>query len=228
VTAGGAAELLRGARTVLLDFDGPVCSIFARLPAPGVAAALTAVARRAGTEPPAGEDDPMEVLRRACAVSGPVGAVVEAALRAAEVRAAGTAEPTPGAAEFLRACRATGRTVVIVSNNSADAIRAYVAREALDGLVAHVEGRDPAHPALLKPDPYLVIRALRGGSPEAAVLIGDSPSDVLAAHAVGVAAIGYAAKPGKRERLTAAGADAVVTDMRALVMVREHVTPGEA
>jgi beta-phosphoglucomutase-like phosphatase (HAD superfamily) len=227
VTAAGAAALLRGARTVLLDFDGPVCSIFARLPAPGVAAELTALARRAGEDPPAGEDDPMRVLRWACAVSGDLGAVMESCLRAAEVRAAGTAEPTRGAAEFLRDCRAAGRTVVIVSNNSADAIGVYLVRRALDGLVAHVEGRDPAHPALLKPDPYLVSRALGSRDPAAAVLVGDSPADVVAAHAVGVRAIGYAAVPRKAGLLTAVGADALVTDMRALVASEAPVRPRE-
>jgi phosphoglycolate phosphatase len=48
-------------------------------------------------------------------------------------------------------------------------------------------------------------------------MVGDSTTDVHAARAAGVRAIGYANKPGKRERLARAGADAIVTDMASLV-----------
>ena len=56
-------------------------------------------------------------------------------------------------------------------------------------------------------------------APDAAVLVGDSATDVAAARAAGVACVGYANKPGKAERLAAAGADAIVTDMTDLAGV---------
>ncbi|WP_234361448.1 HAD family hydrolase [Plantactinospora sp. BB1] len=47
------------------------------------------------------------------------------------------------------------------------------------------------------------------------LLVGDSLSDIQAARAAGVVAIGYANKPGKRERFGAA--DAVIDSMADLV-----------
>jgi phosphoglycolate phosphatase len=40
-----AASIVDSSTGVLLDFDGPVCSIFANLPAPGVAEDLRRVLR---------------------------------------------------------------------------------------------------------------------------------------------------------------------------------------
>lgn len=51
--------------------------------------------------------------------------MAERYLTEAELRAAESAEPTPGAGEFLAACRDTGREVAVVSNNSAPAIARY-------------------------------------------------------------------------------------------------------
>ena len=51
---------------LLLDFDGPVCGIFAGYPAPRVARELIAALRAAGVDVPdatAEQTDPIEVLR---------------------------------------------------------------------------------------------------------------------------------------------------------------------
>ncbi|MEU8045890.1 HAD-IA family hydrolase [Micromonospora echinofusca] len=76
---------------------------------------------------------------------------------------------------------------------------------------------DQAAPERMKPDPFPVLAAGRelGAEPAECVLVGDSVSDIEAAHAAGVAAIGYANKPGKRERFDAA--DAVIDSMAELV-----------
>jgi phosphoglycolate phosphatase-like HAD superfamily hydrolase len=50
------------------------------------------------------------------------------------------------------------------------------------------------------------------------VLIGDSTWDIDAAHQIDVTAIGYANKPGKADRLTAAGADAITASMNELAL----------
>lgn len=214
---------------VLLDFDGPVCSLFAGMQASSVAAELQALiadqrvtraAELVGTTP---EKDPLLVLRRSADTAVDVRAI-EKALRAAEVRAAYSAAPTAGARDFLAACKGADRPVTIVSNNSADSVAAYVEREDLSQYVAHIVGRDPDDPGRMKPDPYLVERALSidGTSTDDAVLIGDSPSDVAAAQAVGVRVIGYANKPGKADRLARAGAEAIVTSMRLLAEAMEE------
>lgn len=48
MTTSDVEALLRRVRTVLLDFDGPVCSIFSGYPAPDVADELAATAAAAG------------------------------------------------------------------------------------------------------------------------------------------------------------------------------------
>lgn len=206
---------------VLLDFDGPVCSIFAGLPAPTIAAELRALMTAHGVDiPPPVRDQagPHELLQFAGTVSRDLAHQVETALREAELTAAATAEPTPGADHFLAACHDTGRPVAIVSNNPHDAIATYLARHGLTRYVDHIEGRDPTDPARMKPSPHLVTRAIDAltATPSACVLIGDATTDIHAAHAAGTLAIGYANKPGKRQRLTQAGADAITDTMTTL------------
>lgn len=214
---------------MLLDFDGPVCSLFAKVSASSVAGELQAlIAAQLGlraVEPSeaAIEKDPLMVLRRSRA-AGIDAHAVDKVLRAAEVRAARSAAPTPGARAFLAACKRADRSIAIVSNNSAEAVRVYLAREDLLQYAAHIVGRDAHDPSRMKPDPYLVQLALEitGTEAERAVLVGDSPSDVVAAKAAGVQAIGYANKPGKADRLAAAGAKAIVTSMGQLAEAQDR------
>ena len=60
-----------------------------------------------------------------------------------------------------------------------------------------------------------MIRAIDalGAAVDESVLVGDSPSDITAGRDVGIATIGYANKPGKRQRLTNAGAQFVIDDL---------------
>lgn len=214
-----AGQLLAGTRVVLLDFDGPVCSIFAGYPAAAVAAELRAGLAAEGVEVPplvAQQDDPLEVLRwTAQHGSAALTARIERALTMAELQAATSAEPTPYAHEVLRAAHETGRTVAIVSNNSRPAIEAYLDAHRLRGYLRLVVGRDRSHPDRMKPHPAPLLDALHQLHLPAAsaVMIGDSRSDVLSAQAAGVRSIGYANKPTKFATLTEAGADTIVHSM---------------
>ena len=130
-----------------------------------------------------------------------------------------TAQPADGAAELITTARQSGRSVTIVSNNSGQAVAAYLNDHHLTRYVSAVIGRDDPNPAHMKPSPYRVRQALQmlRAAPAECVLVGDSVSDVTAAHAADVAAIGYANKPGKDERLAEAGADAVITRLPDLI-----------
>jgi phosphoglycolate phosphatase-like HAD superfamily hydrolase len=220
MTNDDLVAVLRTARAVLFDFDGPVCSVFAGLPAPTVARRL-----RQSLEDSTGgsldvaapeADDPMEVLRLAPSLGPDVARVADDLLTAAETEAVGSAATTPGGHCSLRACATTGRRTGIVSNNSGTAVRAYLTRHDLAHLVDAIVGRAYAEPHLMKPDPGPITTALHslGIEPGVAVLVGDSATDIGAARAAGVACIGYANKPGKRDLL--AGADAVVENMQVL------------
>jgi HAD superfamily hydrolase (TIGR01549 family) len=141
---------------------------------------------------------------------------VERSLQAAELRAAESSELTHGARDFLEACRATGRPVAMVSNNFAPAIRAFLQREHLGGYVQHIEGRDPTDPRLMKPATHLIERAVQalGADSAKTVMVGDSLTDIEAAHGFGIPVIAYANKPRKIAAFT--DADAIITTMTTL------------
>ncbi|MCG5464854.1 HAD family phosphatase [Micromonospora sp. MED01] len=212
-------RLLGEVGAVLLDFDGPVCSIFAGYPAPQVAAELVDVLRRRGVDirpDLASEPDPLEVLRRTGAAGDHgITRAVEDALCAAERRAAETAEPTPYGREVIVAARQAGMPVAVVSNNSAGAVSAYLTARRLAAYVSPVVGRAYADPDRMKPNPEPILQAVRAIARPASrcVLVGDSLSDIEAARAAGVRVIGYANRPAKVETFRTAGADVVITSM---------------
>lgn len=216
-------RLVGRAKLLLLDFDGPVCSIFAHYSAPIVAALLRDVAVEHGaTIGPevADEQDPLEVLRwSANAGSARVLYAVEDALREAEISAARSAEPTAHAHELIRKAYELGRSVAIASNNSTPAITTYLSRHGLEALVSVVAGRIPYAPHTMKPDPSCLLRALNAVNTAAhnAVFVGDSLTDVTAARTAGVPVVAYANRPDKLETLRSAGADAIVTTMAEVV-----------
>jgi phosphoglycolate phosphatase len=215
----GLADLLVQTRYLLLDFDGPVCAMFAGLTAREVVLELLDVVDADTTPVPdrvASASDPFDVLRYAATIDAELARRVEAALRSAEMRATEGARPTPDTPELVQAWRNTGRPLSIVSNNSTAAVGRYLAIYEID--VDLVVGRTSADPSLLKPSPHLVTQALEafGAEPASCTFVGDSVDDVLAGSRVGVRNIGYANKPGKDQALARAGADLVVSGMDAL------------
>jgi phosphoglycolate phosphatase len=217
MTAPATADLsalLQRARVLLLDFDGPICAIFAGHAAPQIARELLDALRDDGHPVPEHLDaptDPFDVLRYAATLGPDATERTDTRLRAAELAAVPTAKPTLHADELIRVWHDAGRQVAAVSNNSQPAVTAYIDRHGiqLDAIV----GRTSADPALLKPSPHLVLRALAalGATAGESILLGDSPSDIDAARHAGIVAIGYANKPGKHQRLATAGAQ-LVTD----------------
>lgn len=215
-------DALRAADHVFLDFDGPVCSVFAGLRAPTVAARLRDVLEEALGCPLPGdwakEDDPLALLRRVDDARPDLTAQADAALADLELDAVALAEATEGGESTIHACRASGRAVWIVSNNASVAIHAYLSRRGLTDVVAGVFGRVPAEPASMKPRPRLLLDAMHAAAatPASCIFVGDAARDVLAGEAAGIDTIGYANKPGKKERLRSAGAVTVVDSMESI------------
>jgi len=215
-------ELLHRKTVLLTDFDGPICAMFAGYPAPAVAAELRDLILATGCELPASASDvgPIDFLRLVADACPPhVVRLVADALRDAELHAAASAIPTPGFEDVLTAAHETGRRVAIVSNNSTEGIVGYLLRHNLTRQVDYLSGRyDGMDPHLLKPHDHAVRRALDGlsASAETAILLGDDPTDIKAGRAVGIPTIGYANKPGKRERLAPAGPDTIIDTLTEL------------
>ncbi|MBT2364865.1 HAD family hydrolase [Streptomyces sp. ISL-10] len=227
-------ELFSRARLVLLDFDGPVCDLFAERSAAEIARRLCERIgpdglRLAGLDP--GVTDPLEVLlstHRADPgdASGLVLAVRKL-LAEEETLAAATAVPTSGAVPLMESMSRGGKLLGVASNNCAPAIRAHLG---LHGLLAYftdparpgdghrIVGR-PEDPDLMKPHPYALELLLKatGTAPGDGVMIGDSPNDALAAGEAGVRFIGVHPVAAKRDALRAAGAEYLVASMHELV-----------
>ncbi|PJI86570.1 HAD family hydrolase [Luteimicrobium subarcticum] len=216
-----AAELLADAKVVLLDFDGPVTLL---MPPPmngEVADALRDVLRQHGAATGFPETtDHLAVLRWTAQHARSALEDVERAADELEVEAALRAVPTRGSAELLAHCREQRKPVVVVSNNAAVAVRAYLERWELADAVAGIVGRPQGHPERMKPRPDMIhdALALRGAVPGEAVLIGDSVTDIEVAQATGVQSIGYAKTPRRGEELAVAGADALAATITNLLL----------
>jgi HAD superfamily hydrolase (TIGR01509 family) len=218
---GVARTILARARCVLFDFDGPICRLFPQGSSLDVADELREVVFDRGhedllTERARTDKDPHVVLRamhRAGRDRDLKDLVerLEERVTAGELAAARSAWPTPGARAFIRHLAQRRLRLAVVTNNAADAAVQYLRARGLDGYFESFHGRT-RDPDLMKPDPDVLRRALRGlVLPEqSAVMIGDTPTDVEAAARAGVRFIGYGRNAEKRARLRDAGAKTVL------------------
>ncbi len=214
--------ILARTRHLLLDFDGPICSIFAGLPAATVADRLRKLFGNHAQMPDdiASTPDPLEVFAYAATISEDLAARVETEMTDLELAAVATAAPTPYVHEVVTACQNSGRSVAVVSNNSARAVHSYLARHGLDDRISLVVARTHHDPALLKPSPHLITQAVGAldAEPDECTLVGDSVTDIQGARLASVQSIGYANEPGKREHFTTAGADAIINSLADLAL----------
>jgi HAD superfamily hydrolase (TIGR01549 family) len=215
-------SVLARTRHLFLDFDGPICSIFAGVPSATVAERLRKVFGDQAQLPDdiANTADPFAVFVYAATISDDLAARVETEMTDQELAAVPTAAPTPYVHEVVTVCQNSGRSVAVVSNNSATAVHAYLGRHGLDDRISLVVARTHHDPAHLKPSPHLITQAVDalGAEPSECTLVGDSVTDIQGARLANVQSIGYANEPGKRERLTTAGAAAIINSLADLAL----------
>ncbi len=209
-------------RHLLLDFDGPICSIFAGLPAATIADRLRKLLGDQSQLPDeiVRTADPFAVFAYAASISEDLGARVEAEMTDQELAAVPSAAPTPYVHEVVTACQNSGRSIAVVSNNSARTVHAYLTRHGLDDRIGLVIARTNHDPALLKPSPHLITQAVDAldAEPGECTLVGDSVSDIQAARVAQVHSVGYANEPGKRGLFTEAGTGAIINSLAELVL----------
>lgn len=215
--------IITQARYVLLDFDGPICDIFAGLPASAIAAQLRGLITSQGIQPPARitqTADPLEVFTYSATISPGLAAQIEAEMTARELAAVPTARPAPYVHDVVTSARESGRAVAVVSNNSDRAVRAYLTWHGLDDRISVIAARTSPDPAQLKPSPHLILQAITAlaALPAECVLIGDQTTDMQAARQAAITSIGYANQPGKHASLTQAGATATVSSLAEIVL----------
>ncbi|MEV7091803.1 HAD family hydrolase [Amycolatopsis sp. NPDC051045] len=202
-------ETLASAKLILFDFDGPVCDVFAGLPASTIARRLEQILGER-----VDSDDPLRVLQESTRFGQDVVQAIEFELVRAELEAVDIATPTPGGLESMRAALNAGKSVGVLSNNSPKAIARFLLAAGLLADVTPVVGRPYGRPELMKPHQYTLQQALMGAQvqPGDVVFIGDSATDIEVALAGEVAPVALANKPGKRE-LFESSSPLVVDDM---------------
>ncbi|MCK1822918.1 HAD-IA family hydrolase [Streptomyces sp. XM83C] len=215
-------DLIGRAQVVLWDFDGPVCRLFAAHSAEKVANGLIDWLESQGlhgllTEEERETVDP-HVLLRAVDRRRPRSDLVlelEERLTQEELRAASSAWPTPYADPVIRTWTALGTRLAVTTNNSPRVVTRYLRGRGLSACFEpHIYGRTE-NLSLLKPHPHCLNRALSatGTAPADALMIGDTPSDCLAAREAGVPFLGYALHDRGRRRLRRAGAGPVLDSL---------------
>jgi phosphoglycolate phosphatase len=220
---GDLDAILARTRYLLLDFDGPICDIYAGLPAATVADRLRKLIIGQGVTLPdniAQTPDPIEVFTYSATISPELAIQVENEMAEQELAATTTAKPTPYVHEVIASARVSGRPVAVVSNNAERAVQAYLTTHGLDDRIEFIAARTSPDPILLKPSPHLLDQAVtQSGVPAAqCLLVGDSITDIHAASQVGMPSLGYANRPGKGTLLSQAGATTVVATLAELAL----------
>ena len=225
---GKLRGLITSARFVLFDFDGPICRLFAGHAAEHVAGQLVEWLESRGlrgllTEEERVHPDPhyvLEAIHRRHPQSDLV-TELEERLTQQELKAVASAMPTPYADPLIRTWTTVGGQLAIATNNSARVAAGYLATRGLAScFVPYVFGRT-ADLDLLKPHPHCLNQALNamGADRSLSLMIGDAPSDFLAAQDAGVAFLGYARNEDKEKRLRSVGADIVVNSLEPLLSI---------
>ena len=213
-----AADLVARARVVLLDFDGPICSVFAGYPAVRAVSTMLRAMEAAGFDVRPqwlNLEDPHRLLVEVATQIPEAVGIAEDALTRSEVHAVDSAQITVGVTELIDQATDRGQQWAVVSNNSTESIARFCRRKDFARTPSLTVGRPKGEPHLMKPNPFALRHALEilRTPPRGAVFIGDSVSDVQAGKAAGIPTIGYANKPAKPMLLEAAQADVVITSM---------------
>lgn len=121
-----------------------------------------------------------------------------------------TLRPTPGARELVERLRREGLRLVVATSARSSELRAMLRQVGLEDLLERKTSASDAESS--KPDPDIVQAALTKArlSPDAALMLGDTPYDVEAAKRAGVATV--ALRCGGWDTAALAGAIAIYDD----------------
>ena len=124
--------------------------------------------------------------------------------------------PLEGAMDLLRALKAGGAHLAIVTSNSSRTIRRWFSLHHQSRRIDAIVGRDSL--LALKPSPETIARALKRCDVRArdSAFVGDADSDYLAGAALGMDFFGVAFRQDLRDKLAAAGATRIFSSPAAL------------
>src|ERR1035437_2010890 len=140
-----------------MDFDGPICSVFARSPAVrAVSATLRALEVGGFDLRPEwlSLTDPHRLLVEVSTHVPDAVGIVEDALTRSELHAVDSAQITPGVVDMIDQVIGRGQQWAVVSNNSADSIARFCLRTDFARTPSLIVGRVKGTPNLMKPNPF--------------------------------------------------------------------------
>ena len=118
-------------------------------------------------------------------------------------------EPLDGASEVLKNLAERGHTLILASSASRAEVDFYVDLLDADGLISGTTSKDDVPHSKPCPDIFTAALALTGGPAASAIVIGDTPYDVLAARRAGIEAIAVLSGGFAREELASCGPVAI-------------------
>lgn len=187
---------------ILFDFDGPIVDLFEPGSEIKVTQSIADIGKKFGVGGMECDQSPYFILawdQKRQAVARALGDVaafdrsVHKEIELHELDMVRHRGVTADSAEMLDVAKQLADGVGIVSNNSAKAISHWLLRNGLADLVDFVSGRnDQITFDSLKPNPYLLIRAIRElqCQPGQTVFFGDTESDWLSSQAANVRFVG--------------------------------------
>jgi phosphoglycolate phosphatase len=212
-------------RAVAFDLDGTLTDS-----APGICATVEAVLVEAGHAPPPHADVramiglPLADILRLYA-PGATSSDVDALIQRYALVYAATVIPAtllfPQTWSLLRACRATGLELALVTAKPTGVATKVLSRCRIRGLFTSIVGGDRAGRPKPHPDLMHVALGELGVPPEQTLLVGDGAHDVEMGRGAGARTCGVAWGVHDAEQLHAAGADHVVhsiAELRALLL----------
>jgi HAD superfamily hydrolase (TIGR01509 family) len=123
-------------------------------------------------------------------------------------------EPFEGVREVLKRLAERGHTLILASSASRAEVDYYVDLLDADGLITGTTSKDDVRHSKPCPDIFAAALDLTGGPPAGAIVIGDTPYDVLAARRAGIDAIAVLSGGFTREELASSGPVAIYQNAR--------------
>lgn len=125
-------------------------------------------------------------------------------------------EPFDGASEVLKRLAERGHILVLASSASRAEVDYYIDLLDADGLITGSTSKDDVPRSKPCPDIFAAALSLTGVSADRAIVVGDTPYDVLAARAAGIETIALLSGGFEREELASCKPLAIYGNVREL------------
>ena len=142
-------------------------------------------------------------------------------VRRYELKAAMETELVDGALELILWLKGKGIKLGLLTNNSSESLRIVDERLGIRRYFDVVTTRDDID--RIKPDPEGLILTLERLGTREAIMVGDSPSDVLVSRRAGIPSVGVVSTSPYKELLILSGPDFLVNEVRLVRNVVEHL-----